>query len=72
VKRAYVSLVSMSPTYRSTFEPAEQAANRQSASLAALAVTLALVVVSLYLVQRLRVEAAFQDCVLSGRVACSQ
>jgi len=60
----------MSPAYRSLSEPAEQAANRQSSSLAALAVTLLLVVVSLYLVQQLRAQALFQDCVLSGRAAC--
>jgi hypothetical protein len=62
----------MSPTYRSAYEPAEQAASRQSTSLAALAVTLLLVVLSLYLVQHLRAEAAYQDCVLSGRVECSK
>jgi hypothetical protein len=53
------------------FEEANQdAANRQSQSLAALAVTLGLVVISLYLIQRLRAEAAFQDCVLSGHSWC--
>jgi hypothetical protein len=61
----------MSPTYRSFAEPDQQAANRQSASLAALAVTLFLVVVSLYLVEQLRAQAALQDCVLSGRIACT-
>jgi hypothetical protein len=61
----------MSPTFRSFAEPDEQAANRQSASLAALAVTLFLVVVSLFLIEQLRAQAAFQDCVLSGRVACT-
>jgi len=61
----------MSPTFRSLSEPADQAANRQTASLAALAVTLVLIVVSLFLVDRLRAEAAFEDCVLSGRSACA-
>ncbi len=51
-------------------EPPEAAANRQSDSLAALAITLLLVVVSLFLIERLRAQAAFQDCVLSGRVGC--
>jgi hypothetical protein len=60
----------MSPVYRSAYEPDEQAASRQSSSLAALALTLLLVILSLYLVQHLRAEAAFQDCVLSGRVGC--
>ncbi len=61
----------MSPTYRSFSEPDDKAANRQSASLAALAVTLLLVVVSLYLIEHLRAQAALQDCVLSGRVGCT-
>jgi hypothetical protein len=60
----------MSPTFRSFAEPDDQAAARQSMSLAALAVTLALVVASLYLVQQLRAHAAFEDCVLSGRAGC--
>jgi len=64
------SKVPMSPTFRSFAEPDEQAANRQSTSLAALAVTLALVVASLYLVQQLRAHAAYEDCVLSGRAGC--
>lgn len=61
----------MSPRFRSFSEPAEKSADRQSNSLAALAVTLFLVVVSLYLVERLRAEAAYEDCVLSGRAVCS-
>jgi hypothetical protein len=28
-------------------------------------------VVSLYLVEQLRAQAALQDCVLSGRIACT-
>jgi hypothetical protein len=59
----------MSPAYRSAEHP-HQAANRQTDSLAALAVTLALVVVGLYLIEQLRAQAAYQDCVLSGRTAC--
>jgi len=60
----------MSPSYRSLFEPEDQAANRQSASLAALAVTLLIVVVALFLIERLRAESGFEECVLSGRAAC--
>ncbi len=45
-------------------------AERQSNSLAGLALTLLLVVVGLYLIETLRLQASLQDCVLSGRVAC--
>jgi hypothetical protein len=48
----------------------EREAARQSASLAALAVILALVVAGLWLTDELRAEAGVQDCVLSGRVGC--
>ena len=51
-------------------ETAQLDARRQTESLAALAVTLLLVVVGLYLVDVLRAQAAFQDCVLSGQSAC--
>jgi hypothetical protein len=51
-------------------EDPETAAARQTASLAALAVSLALVVASLYLVDSLRASATFQDCVLEGRMEC--
>jgi hypothetical protein len=61
----------MSPASRSFSEPETKAANRQTASLAALAVTLALICLSLYLVDKLRIEAAFEDCVLAGHVGCS-
>jgi hypothetical protein len=60
----------MSPAFRSFAEPEAAAANRQTASLAALAVTLVVIVVSLYLVDKLRAEAAYEDCVLEGRIAC--
>ena len=60
----------MSPTFRSFAEPEATESNRQTASLAALAVTLVVIVVSLYLVDKLHAEAAYEDCVLEGRVAC--
>jgi flagellar biogenesis protein FliO len=60
----------MSPAFRPFAEPDLAAANRQTASLGALAVTLLLVVVALYLVDKLRAEAAFENCVLAGRVGC--
>lgn len=50
-------------------EDPEITANRQTTSLAALAVIMLLVVVGLYLVDVLRAAAAFQDCALSG-AAC--
>ncbi len=51
-------------------DTAELDAQRRTESLAAMAVTLLLVVVGLYLVNVLRAEANFQDCVLSGQSAC--
>ncbi len=60
----------MSPAFRSLAEPEAAAANRQTASLGALAVTLLLIVIALYLVDKLRAEAAFEDCVLAGRIGC--
>ncbi len=52
-------------------EDPELAAERQTKSLAALAITLALVVASLYLVHALRDQAALQDCLLTGRLGCA-
>ena len=45
-------------------------AERQSTSLAALALTLLLVVIGLYLIDTLRAKASEEDCVLSGRSVC--
>jgi hypothetical protein len=59
----------MSPAL-SRIEAPEQAANRQSDSLAALAITLFLVVIGLYLIDRLRAQGEYQDCVLSGHQGC--
>jgi hypothetical protein len=52
------------------YEAPELTAARQTTSLAALAVTLGLVVAGLYLVNTLRAEGALQDCVLEGRTGC--
>jgi hypothetical protein len=52
------------------FESDEMAADRQTASLAGLALMLALVVVSLLLVHRLHHEAQVEDCLISGRTDC--
>ena len=54
----------------STPRPHQSQSERQSASLAGLAVTLFLVVVGLYLTDALRLQARVQDCVLSGGIAC--
>ncbi len=51
-------------------EDEQTGADRQTASLAALAVLLLLVIVSLVLVRTLRSDAAMQDCVMSGRTNC--
>lgn len=52
------------------YEDDEAGSNRQTASLAALAVVLLLVVVSLALVHELRRKAMFEDCIMSGRMDC--
>ena len=65
-------MATMQQVRGSASEDQEAAADRQTASLAALAVTLLLVVVGLVLVQQLRAAASFEDCVMSGRSACGQ
>jgi hypothetical protein len=52
------------------FEDPHVAANRQTSSLAGLALTLGLIVAGLYLVKVFRAEAAAQECFLTGRVEC--
>ena len=54
-----------------TPEDEQVGANRQTTSLAALAVVLALVIVSLLLVRELRSQAAIQDCLMSGSLTCA-
>ena len=46
-------------------------ADRQTASLSGLAVTLLLIVVGLLLVRTLHLEAQMEDCLLAGRLACA-
>jgi hypothetical protein len=50
----------------------EKQADRQTASLAGLVIALALIVVGLFLVQRLHTESQLEDCLLSGRTNCAQ
>jgi hypothetical protein len=52
-------------------DPEQQAeADRQTASLAGLAVAVLLVVVGLFLVQELRAESMIEDCLLAGQTQC--
>ena len=51
-------------------EDDQDGADRQTASLAGLAVTLALVVVCLFLIRTLQAKGAAEDCLLSGRPNC--
>ncbi len=51
-------------------EDDRQAADRQSTSLAGLAVALLLVVIGLFLVRELHAAAVAEDCVLTGRSNC--
>ncbi len=51
-------------------EDDQEGADRQTASLAGLAVTLLLVVVGLFLVRTLQTKGAIEDCLMSGRRNC--
>ena len=51
-------------------EDDQAGANRQTASLAAMAVLLLLVAVGLGLIHELRYKATIEDCLLSGRTNC--
>ena len=48
----------------------EKEADRQTASLAGIAVALVLVVIGLFLVHRLYLKASLEDCLMSGRQNC--
>jgi len=48
----------------------QEAADRQTASLAGVAITLLLLVVGLFLVHTLHNKAMVEDCLLSGRTNC--
>jgi predicted metal-binding membrane protein len=47
-------------------------ANRQTASLAGLAIALFLVVVGLYIFRTLHTKAILEDCLMSGQRSCSE
>ncbi|MDR3536739.1 MAG: hypothetical protein P4L71_09595 [Acetobacteraceae bacterium] len=48
----------------------QREANRQTASLAAVAITLLLLIVGLFLVRELTAKSRVEDCLLSGRRNC--
>jgi hypothetical protein len=51
-------------------EKDEEADNRQTASLAGVAITLLLLVVGLFLVHELHAKAMVEDCLMAGRMQC--
>jgi hypothetical protein len=51
-------------------EEDEEAANRQTVSLAGVAITVLLVVLGLFLVRQLQTKVAIEDCLLAGRMQC--
>ena len=53
-------------------ETDDEAADRQTASLAGVAVTLLLLVVGLFLVRELHAKASIEDCLLAGRSNCDR
>ena len=53
-------------------EEDEDAANRQTASLAGMAVTLLLLAVGLFLVHELHAKAAIEVCLMAGRIHCDR
>lgn len=48
----------------------QREADRQTASLAGMAIALALVVAGLFLVHQLHIKAQIEDCLMSGRLNC--
>jgi len=48
----------------------QETADRQTASLAGVAVTLLLLVLGLFLIHELHAEAVIEDCLMSGRSDC--
>ncbi len=59
------------PGSNSRRESRHDAEDRITASLAGLALALALVVLCLFLTDRLRAKAQLEDCLLSGRTNCA-
>lgn len=51
-------------------EEAQEEANRQTASLAGVAITLLLLVLGVFLVHQLHAKSELEDCLLAGRTNC--
>ncbi len=68
-QRIYMTVMSPSEHTR-WIEAGEEEANRQTASLAAVAVTLFLIVLGLFLVRELHAKSVLEDCMMSGRTNC--
>jgi hypothetical protein len=51
---------------------ADETADRQTASLAGVAITLLLLVVGLFLVHELHAKSTIEDCLMSGRTNCDR
>jgi hypothetical protein len=51
-------------------EADEDAASRQTASLAGVAITLLLLVIGLFLVHQLQNKSRVEDCLMAGRAQC--
>ncbi len=58
------------PTWIEEEQEAEETANRQTSSLAGVAITLVLLVIGVFLVRELHAKAAIEDCLLAGRSNC--
>jgi len=50
----------------------QETANRQTASLAGVAITLLLLVLGLFLVRALQTQSRIEDCLMAGRSNCDQ
>lgn len=57
--------------HRMTPEERLEASDRSTSSLAGLAAVLALLVLGLFLIQKLKQVETIQDCVMSGRTNCA-
>ncbi len=53
-------------------ETDQDGANRQTASLAGMAIALLLVVAGLFLIHRLHAETMVEDCLMAGRLNCDK
>lgn len=51
-------------------EDEQNAANRQTESLAGLALTIAILVVSLFVLRQLQYSTKLEDCNMAGRLSC--